>query len=204
MGQDTILHLAIGAAVACVWLFLTYGVYVMILGSSVISFVPSNSLLGGSWLFWFVFLLTFNSFGEEIEARAYLQTVFSRATGIRRAIVVSAVLFGMGHIPINIYVYHSSLDATVSNVAGAVMFGLAAGYLYSITGNILASISLHSVWNVLQTSLPLQISIPADLPYTSYAILSIGDVITLFIILTLLILLHKFRPSWLRKVKEES
>jgi len=68
--------------------------------------------------------------------------------------VLSAVLFGMSHIPINTYIYHPSTATMLYNLAGASIFGVVAGYLFFITGNILTSISLHSAWNVTQFALP--------------------------------------------------
>jgi len=197
-GRTPVRHLTLGGLTALLWLLLDYSVLVLIFGSSVITFINLANVQWAVWLFWFLHLLTLNSVGEEIESRAYLQTVFSRATGIRGGIIISAVLFGIGHIPINIYFYGSSPLTTLVNVAGAALFGLIAGYLCAVTGNILASISLHSVLNVMQASVPWQINIPTDASFTLYAIYGLAIAIISFIILALLILLHKHKPNWLR------
>lgn len=155
-----------------------------------------------AWLFDFAHLLTLNSIAEEMESRGYLQTVFSRATGIKRGILIPAALFGIGHIPINIFIYRSSAATTLSNVAGATIFGIVASYLFTITGNILAPISLHSVWNVIQLSSPLQIDIANGAPLMNYVLMEVANVIIFFIILGLLTLLHKRKPKWLMKGEE--
>jgi len=108
-------------------------------------------------------------------------------------------LFGIGHIPINIYVYHSDAATMLYNVAGASIFGVVAGYLYFITGNILASISLHGSWNVTQLALPLQIDIPSNASFIMYALSGLANAVILFIILALLIVVHRHKPNWLRK-----
>jgi len=109
------------------------------------------------------------------------------------------VLFGIGHIPINVYVYRSSAATMLYNVAGASIFGVVAGYLYFITGNILAPISLHSAWNVTQFTLPLKIDIPSDAPFAMFALFGLANAIILFIILALLIEVHRHKPNWLKK-----
>lgn len=199
LGETPVRHLVIGAVTAVLWLFLEYVVLVSIWGSSVISSDGQRDMQWSAWVFYFVHLLTLNSLGEEIENRAYLQTVFSRATGTRRGVIISAVLFGISHIPINIYIYHSSAAALLYNVAGASIFGVVAGYLYFITGNILASISLHSAWNVTQFALPLQIDIPSDAPVMMHALSGLANAVILFIILALLIVVHRHKPNWLKR-----
>ena len=198
-GKTPFKHLAIGASTALLWLFLNYLALLSIFGFDVITIRGWTYVQSPAWLFQFFHLLTLNSIGEEIESRAYLQSVFSRATSIRGGIAVSAVLFGVGHVPINLYIYHSSAMTTVFNVTGAAIFGVVAGYLYAITGNILASISLHSVWNVMQVSLPLQIDIPTSTSFIMYVFTGAASLIILFIILALLILLHRRKPHWLVK-----
>ncbi len=201
-GETPFRHLLIGASTAVLWLILDFLALVLVFGSGVVAFGWRSDMVWGVWLFNFVYLLTLNSLGEEIESRGYLQTVFSRATGMRRGIMISAALFGASHIPINIYIYRSSLMTTLYHVVGAAIFGVVAGYLFVITGNILASISLHSVWNVTQTSLPLQINIPTDAPFVMYAQAALANAVILFIILALLTLLHRHKPNWLGKKRE--
>lgn len=199
LGRTPLRHIVVGTSTALIWLFLTYLASALIFGLQVISLTTWAEMRGFAWLFEFAHLLTLNSIGEEIESRGYLQTVFSRATGTWRGILISAALFGISHIPINIFIYHSNTAATLSNVAGAMIFGIVAGYLFAITGNILASISLHSVWNVVQFSVPLQIGIPNGAPFMNYVLIEAANVIIFFIIVALLTLLHKRKPKWLMK-----
>jgi membrane protease YdiL (CAAX protease family) len=199
LGRTPLRHIVIGALTALIWLALSYLVSALIFGLQVISLTTWAEIQGFAWLFEFAHLLTLNSIGEEVESRGYLQTVFSRATGMRGGILISAALFGVSHIPINIFIYHSSPAATLSNVAGATIFGIVAAYLFTITGNILASISLHSVWNVIQFSFPLQIDIPNGAPLVNYALMETANVIIFFIILALLTVLHRRKPRWLMK-----
>jgi len=198
-GETPLRHLIMGAVIAVLWLSLEYVVLMSIWGPNVMSPDGQRDMHWNAWLFYFVHLLTLNSLGEEIENRAYLRTVFSKATGMRRGIIISAVLFGIGHIPINIYIYRSSAATMLYNVAGASIFGVVAGYLFFITGNILASISLHSAWNVTQFMLPLTIDIPLDASFMMYALSGLGNAIILFIILALLIEVHRHKPNWLKK-----
>jgi len=199
LGKTPVRHLVIGTLTAVLWLFLEYVVLLSIWGASVVSFDGQRDMQWSAWVFYFVHLLTLNSLGEEIENRGYLQTVFSKATGMRRGIIISAVLFGISHVPINIYIYHSSAATMLYNVAGASIFGVVAGYLFFITGNILASISLHSAWNVTQFALAMQIDIPSDAPFIMHALSGLANGVILFIILALLIVVHRHKPNWLKR-----
>jgi membrane protease YdiL (CAAX protease family) len=199
LGRTPLRHVVIGALTALIWLVLSYMASALIFGLEVISPRTWAEMQGFAWLFGFVHLLTLNSIGEEIESRGYLQTVFSRATGWRGGIIISATLFGVSHIPINLFIYHSNAATTLSNVVGATIFGIATGYLFTITGNILASISLHSVLNVIQFSFPLQIGVLDGAPFAKYALMEAANIIIFFIILALLTLLHRRKPRWLMK-----
>jgi membrane protease YdiL (CAAX protease family) len=198
-GKTPLRHLVVGVSTAMIWLVMSFLAAALIFGSDVISARTLAEIQGFAWLFEFFHLLTLNSIGEEIESRGYLQTVFSRATGVKRGIITSAVLFGVSHIPISVFIYRSNAAATVSNVVGAASFGIVAGYLFTITGNILASISLHSVWNIIQLFFPLQIDISTGAAFTNYVLMEAANVIIFFIILALLTLLHKRKPKWLMK-----
>ena len=74
---------------------------------------------------------------EEVFFRGFLQTLFSRHVGMKRAIAFQAVLFGMFHLS-----YKSK--AYVLHTIGT---GLVFGWLYAKTGSLLLSILLHFAWN---------------------------------------------------------
>ena len=76
-------------------------------------------------------------FGEEILFRGVIQHALTGVTGWAMALVVTSLLFGVAHI------------VTVSYFWYASVFGAAAGGLLLITGNLLAPIVTHVIYDFL-------------------------------------------------------
>lgn len=83
--------------------------------------------------------------------------------------------------------------------SGASIFGIVPDNLYFITGNTLGFVSLQSVPNAAQLSRALRIDVPTDALLIMYALAGFANAIIFFIILALLIVVHRHEPSWLRK-----
>ena len=80
---------------------------------------------------------------EETLVRAILFRLLWRAFGLAPAFVVSAAVFGVGHI--------FNPGATVVSVLGiALEAGIMLAALYALTGRLWVSIGVHAAWNFTQ------------------------------------------------------
>lgn len=82
---------------------------------------------------------------------------------------------------------------------GASIFGIVLDHLYFITGNTSGLISFHSISDATQVLGMLRIDVPTDVLFIMYVLAAFANAIILFIILALFIVVHRFKPSWLRK-----
>lgn len=80
---------------------------------------------------------------EEILVRAVLFRLLWRALGVVPAFVVSAAVFGAGHI-------FNPGATIVSVLCIALEAGIMLGALYALTGRLWVSIGVHAAWNFTQ------------------------------------------------------
>lgn len=80
---------------------------------------------------------------EEILVRAVLFRLLWRALGVVPAFVVSAAVFGAGHI-------FNPGATIVSLLCIALEAGIMLGALYALTGRLWVSIGVHAAWNFTQ------------------------------------------------------
>lgn len=97
-----------------------------------------------------IFFLSYNSFwGEEYGWRFFMQPLFQKRFGIKRGVILLGVVWGLWHIPINIFYYspktwiYSILIHQVTCITLAVFFG----YAYMKTGNIWVPVVMHYINN---------------------------------------------------------
>jgi membrane protease YdiL (CAAX protease family) len=84
-----------------------------------------------------------SGFTEELLIRAVIFRLLMRAFKVWPALVLSAALFGAGHL--------GNPHATaMAAIAIAVEAGLMLGAIYLATGNLWASIGVHAAWNFTQ------------------------------------------------------
>ncbi|BCW98563.1 MAG: hypothetical protein KatS3mg024_1390 [Armatimonadota bacterium] len=89
---------------------------------------------------------------EEVVFRGQLLQVLRNGIGDAAAVAVSAGVFGAVHI-------WKRRDAPPIWAINTALFGILAGLLVLMTGGIAASITLHFVWNMVQTPL---LGLPAN------------------------------------------
>jgi membrane protease YdiL (CAAX protease family) len=89
-------------------------------------------------------------FGEEILFRAFATTAWVRALGIRRGVILGAVVFAFAHV---VTVSSSSAGDAVQLMVvaffGRIPISLALGWLFVRRGTIWASFGLHAAFNGL-------------------------------------------------------
>lgn len=92
------------------------------------------------------FFLSYNAFwGEEYGWRFFLQPLFQKRFGLKAGVLLLGVVWGLWHIPINIFYYspdtwiYSILIHQVTCITLAVFFG----YAYQKTGNVWVPVVMH-------------------------------------------------------------
>ncbi|MBN1389244.1 MAG: CPBP family intramembrane metalloprotease [Candidatus Thermoplasmatota archaeon] len=84
---------------------------------------------------------------EEIFSRGFLQDQTARAHPIWFAILFSAVLFAVGHLPISIFMHHMSFEAIVWYMLVLFIMGVFFSLIYQWSRNILLTILIHGLWD---------------------------------------------------------
>jgi membrane protease YdiL (CAAX protease family) len=100
----------------------------------------------GIWTQWFsdfVFDSYISAVVEELAFRAVLLRIFARLWGVRTAVLLSSLLFGLAHIS------HGSWFAVI---AIAINGGITMALLYVITGRLWMSIGMHLGYDFVETS----------------------------------------------------
>jgi sodium transport system permease protein len=93
-----------------------------------------ESLIGGSPILFFVLLAVVPPVCEEFLCRGFLLASFRSRFGVRGAVVLSALLFGLLHLDL-------------ARLPGTFFAGLLLGYVLVRTGSLLAAILFHMTWN---------------------------------------------------------
>jgi membrane protease YdiL (CAAX protease family) len=103
-------------------------------------------------LFYFITLSVF----EEVIFRGIIYRIAEENLGTNLALIVSALLFGLAHLPNE----HANVVSVISAASG----GLLAGLLFSLTKRLWLPIFFHAGWNWAQASLGVAVSGIEELP----------------------------------------
>ncbi len=101
-------------------------------------------------------LLSYTAFfGEEYGWRYYLQPVLQRRFGKKKGVLLLGVLWGLWHVPINLFYYSpsTSLQSILVQVAGCVGMGVFFGWVYLRTQNVWVVSIIHFLNNNLGMAL---------------------------------------------------
>lgn len=96
-----------------------------------------------------VLLVAAVGFIEELLFRGFLLQALRARGGLTRAIIISGVTFGIGHI-VNLLRGYSLTDQVLQLVA-AVLIGIALAYCVVLTGSILPAVVFHVLFNLSGT-----------------------------------------------------
>lgn len=88
-------------------------------------------------------------FLEELVFRGFLLQALRTRGGLTRAIIISGVTFGIGHL-VNLLRGYSPTDQALQLV-GAVLIGIALAYCVALTGSILPGVAFHALFNLSGT-----------------------------------------------------
>lgn len=101
-------------------------------------------------------LLSFTAFfGEEYGWRYYLQPVLQDRFGKKKGVIMLGILWGLWHVPINLFYYSPStgIQSILVQLAGCVGMGIFFGWVYLRTQNVWAVTMLHFLNNNLGMAL---------------------------------------------------
>jgi len=93
-----------------------------------------------------ILLMTNAGYLEELLFRGYLLAAIEKGKGKKRAIIISGITFGLGHI-VNIFRGYEVLEL-VTQIAGAVVIGLVLALLVVLTRNLIPGILFHIFFNI--------------------------------------------------------
>lgn len=92
--------------------------------------------------FFFVFSAFF---GEEYGWRGFLQPLLQKQFGMRRGILVLGIVWGLWHLPINLFFYspETSLQSIVNQIFVCICYSVFFGFAYLKTKSIWVPVILH-------------------------------------------------------------
>ncbi|SJN36575.1 hypothetical protein FM104_09300 [Microbacterium esteraromaticum] len=96
-----------------------------------------------------IILVAAVGFIEELLFRGFLLQALRTRGNLTRAIVISGVTFGVGHI-VNLLRGYSLTDQALQ-LAGAILIGIALAYCVVLTGSILLGVVFHALFNLSGT-----------------------------------------------------
>lgn len=96
-----------------------------------------------------VLLVTAVGFIEELLFRGFLLQALRARGALTRAIIISGITFGIGHI-VNLLRGYSVTEQALQIVA-AVLIGIALAYCVVLTGSILPGVAFHALFNLSGT-----------------------------------------------------
>lgn len=102
------------------------------------------------------FLFSFTAyFGEEYGWRYFLQPIMQKKFGLRCGVVLLGLLWGIWHLPINLFYYspETSLQSVLTQLAACVGMGIFFGWVYMRTHNIWAVTIIHFINNNMGSAL---------------------------------------------------
>ncbi len=203
----------LGCLMALIFYFVSRGVYVvqmMIRGEgSDFAFIAGwdDSALTFSVIMalMFTFMLSTGP-AEELFSRGFLQDQLSRSYSVTTAILISSVLFAVGHLPISILVYQLSFETIMWYMVVLVIMGVFFSLMYHWSRNIVFPIIIHGLWDWYLSLMILKGAYPTEFLLHYHENFGMTDLIntvaTLMIIGPMIFLLYKV--FWQQPVREKA
>ncbi len=139
---------------------------------------------------------------EEIFSRGFLQDQTARVFPVWQAMVFSAILFAIGHLPISILMYHLPFNVIMWYMAVLVVMGMFFSIIYQWSRNIVFPILIHGLWDWYLTLFAVKGEFSPDFAANAAAnfgmIDFINTIVTLAILLPIFYLIY--RKFWRRNI----
>lgn len=85
-------------------------------------------------------------FGEEYGWRYFLQPLMQEKYGMRKGIILLGIIWGLWHLPLNIFYYSaagSQVQSLVNQIFLCIAYAIFFGYAYTKTGSIWTATLIH-------------------------------------------------------------
>ncbi len=115
-------------------------------------------------------------FIEELIFRGFLYQGILKKSGVKRAIIISGITFGFGHI-VNLLSGYSTQDQIIQ-ILGAVVIGIVLAYCVAITKSIIPGIIFHILFNISGTITNINMNLEI---YVLVAIIAIGAIYSIYL-----------------------
>jgi len=112
----------------------------------VLILLGANSALGATGTALAILLMLGVGFLEEVVFRGFLYKAILKRSGFKRAVIISGVTFGIGHI-VNLLRGYTGAEQLLQIVAG-VALGIVLALLFALTGSILPGALFHVLLNI--------------------------------------------------------
>src|SRR5690554_338136 len=112
----------------------------------VLILLGANSALGATGTVFVILLMLGVGFLEEVVFRGFLYKAILKRSGFKRAVIISGVTFGIGHI-VNLLRGYTGAEQLLQIVAG-VALGIVLALLFALTGSILPGALFHVLLNI--------------------------------------------------------
>lgn len=124
-----------------VWYYAPLALIVLVL-----VFLGVDSALGATGTALAVLLMLGVGFLEEVVFRGFLYKAILKRSGFKRAVIISGVTFGVGHI-VNLLRGYTGAEQLLQIVAG-IALGIVLALLFALTGSILPGALFHVLLNI--------------------------------------------------------
>jgi len=126
------------------WYYLPLALIILVL-----VILGANNALGAAGTTLAVLLMLGVGFLEELVFRGFLFKAILKRSGVKRAVIISGVTFGIGHV-VNLLRGYTGGEQLIQVVAG-IALGIVLALLFALTGSILPGALFHIVLNIAGT-----------------------------------------------------
>lgn len=189
-----------------------YVAHMTIRGSIDFSLVAGWNAEGVGWGLVFATMFSYmigTGPAEEIFSRGFLQDQTSRAYSVAFAIIFSAVLFAIGHIPVSIFLYHmhetkEGLITLGWYMVVLVIMGCFFSIIYHWSRNIVLGIIIHGLWDWYLTLFKVKGAHPLAMVEASSLTFGYIDAVNTLITLAIMLPIFYFLyvKFWKRDARE--
>ncbi len=136
----------------------------------------------------FLFFFCVVALVEETVFRWFFAKKFESLFDFEKAVLLSALLFGIAHIPIGVFGYHLNTVELGGFIFSIILYGIMWGYFYLKTNNLVGVIIWHGLWDFMTFNFYFSYQQTNYITWQNHLIINIlKDVAIFFIIMIFMI-----------------